>query len=109
MFRRILAAALCAAASTVFAADWPAHPANWIVSYPPGGTTDVLARIMATWLSEKLGQQFVNPANGINATLYKDLPFSVTRDLAPVAGLIRVTNVMEVTNAFPAKTVSSCR
>jgi tripartite-type tricarboxylate transporter receptor subunit TctC len=132
---RLLAAALLALATTAAAAvDYPTHPVKWIVSYPPGGSTDVLARIMAQWLSEKMGQQFivenkpgggnnigveyvvksppdgytiflVNPANGINATLYKDLPFNFIRDIAPVAGLVRSTNVMEVTNAFPAKTV----
>ena len=48
----------------------------------------------------------VNPANGINATLYKDLPFNFIRDIAPVAGLIRTPNVMEVTNSLPAKTVA---
>ncbi|HET9577571.1 MAG TPA: tripartite tricarboxylate transporter substrate-binding protein, partial [Usitatibacter sp.] len=121
-------------AGAAFAADYPTRPVKWIVSYPPGGTTDVLARIIAQWLSEKMGQQFiienkpgggnnigtefalrappdgytmllVNPANGINQTLYKDLKFSVITDMAPVAGLIRSPNVMEVTNSFPAKTV----
>ena len=105
-----------------------------MVGYPPGGTTDVLARIIAQWLSEKLGQQFiienkpgagnnlgveyvvnappdgytmllVNPANGINATLYKDLKFNFIRDIAPVAGIVRTPNVMEVTTSLPVKTV----
>jgi len=118
-----------------FAADYPTHPVKWIVPYPPGGTTDVLARIVSQWLSDKMGQTFiienkpgggnnigveyvvhsapdgytmllVNPANGINATLYKDLPFNFIRDIAPVAGLIRTPNVMEVTNSLPAKTVA---
>ena len=117
------------------AVDYPTRPVKFIVSYPPGGTTDVLARIMAQWLSDKMGQPFivenkpgggnnigaefvvksppdgytiflVNPANGINATLYKDLPFNFIRDIAPVAGLVRSPNVMEVTSAFPAKTVA---
>jgi tripartite-type tricarboxylate transporter receptor subunit TctC len=116
------------------AADYPTRTVKWIVPYPPGGTTDVLARIMAVWLSEKMGQQFVienkpgggnnigtelavksppdgytillvNPAHGINPTLYKDLPYDVLRDIQPVAGLVRAPNVMEVTNGFPAKTV----
>jgi tripartite-type tricarboxylate transporter receptor subunit TctC len=118
-----------------FAADYPARTVKIIVSYPPGGTTDVLARIIAQWLTEKMGQQFiienkpgggnnigadfalksppdgytlflVNPANGINHTLYKNLPFNILTDLAPVAGLITSPNVMEVTNAFPAKNVA---
>jgi tripartite-type tricarboxylate transporter receptor subunit TctC len=118
-----------------FAIDYPTRPVKWVVPYPPGGTTDVLARIMAQWLSEKMGQQFVienkpgggnnigveavvnappdgytmllvNPANGINATLYKNLSFDFIRDIAPVAGLVRTPNVMEVTPSFPAKTVA---
>ena len=132
---RLLAAALFALAATAAAAvDYPTRPVKWIVPYPPGGTTDVLARIMAGWLTEKMGQTFVienkagggnnigtevalksapdgytmllvNPAHGINATLYKDLPFNFVRDVAPVAGLVRSPNVMEVTASFPAKTV----
>ena len=123
-----------ACAGSAFAVDYPTRPVKWIVPYPPGGTTDVLARIMAQWLSEKMGQQFivenkpgggnnigteyalrsppdgytmllVNPANGINQTLYKDLKFSIVNDMQPVAGLVRSPNVMEVTNSFPAKTV----
>jgi len=117
------------------AADYPAHPVKLVVSYPPGGTTDLLARLISGWLTDKLGQSFVvenkpgggnnigvdfvvksapdgytmflvNPANGINATLYKNLPFNFVRDIAPVAGLIRSPNVMEVPVSFPAKTVA---
>ena len=115
-------------------AQYPTRTVKWIVPYPPAGTTDVLARIVAQYLSEKLGQQFivenkpgggnnigtefalrsppdgytmllVNPANGINETLYKNLNFNIVTDMQPVAGLIRSPNVMEVTNKFPAKTV----
>ena len=135
---RIAALALTAALAgtgTAFASDYPVRPVKWIVPYPPGGPTDVLARIVAQWLSEKMGQQFVienkpgggnnigteialksppdgytmllvNPAHGINATLYKNLPFNLMRDVEPVAGLVRAPNVMEVTNNFPAKTVA---
>ncbi|MFO1329319.1 MAG: tripartite tricarboxylate transporter substrate binding protein [Rubrivivax sp.] len=139
MQRRPVCAALIALAAAFSplaagAADWPTKPVKWVVPYPPAGTTDVLARIVAQWLTEKLGQPFVvenkpgagnnigtefvissppdgytmllvNPANGINATLYKDLKFNFIRDIAPVAGLVRTPNVMEVTNNFPAKTV----
>jgi tripartite-type tricarboxylate transporter receptor subunit TctC len=127
-------AALCCI-GTASAIDYPTHTVKWVVGYPPGGTTDVLARILAQWLSEKMGQQFiienkpgggnnigtefvvnappdgytmllVNPANGINATLYKNLSFNVVRDIAPVAGIVRTPNVMEVTASFPAKTVA---
>jgi tripartite-type tricarboxylate transporter receptor subunit TctC len=116
-------------------ADFPNKPIRWIVPYPPGGTTDLLARLMSTWLSQRLGQQvvvdnkagggnnigtemsvraapdgytwhLVNPANAINATLYPKLPFNFLEDLAPVAGIIRVPNVMTVTNKLPAKTVA---
>lgn len=117
------------------AADYPVRAVKWVVPYPPGGTTDVLARVMSQWLSEKMGQPFlienkagggnnigvdyvvhaapdgytmllVNPANGINTTLYKKLPFNFLTDIAPVAGIVRTPNVMEVTASFPAKTVA---
>jgi len=134
---RLLALALLCivAAGPAHAADYPTRPVKWVVPYPPAGTTDVLARIVAQWITEKLGQPFVienkpgagnnlgtesvvkatpdgytmllvNPANGINATLYKELSFNVIRDIAPVAGLVRTPNVMEVTPSFPAKTVA---
>jgi tripartite-type tricarboxylate transporter receptor subunit TctC len=115
--------------------DYPSKPIRWIVAYPPGGTTDLLARLMGQYLSTKLGQQvvienragggnnigtemavrapadgytifLVNPANAINATLYQKLSFNFLDDLAPVAGLVRVPNVMTVTKNFPARTVA---
>jgi tripartite-type tricarboxylate transporter receptor subunit TctC len=116
-------------------ADYPNKPIKWIVPYPPGGTTDLLARLMGQYLSTRLGQQvvienragggnnigteqavrapadgytilLVNPANAINATLYQKLPFNFLDDLLPVAGIVRVPNVMTVTKNFPAKTVA---
>ena len=138
MFRlaRIAAIALLAAsaAASAFAVDYPTRPVKWVVPYPPGGTTDALARIMAQWLSEHMGQQFVienkagggnnigteyvinsppdgytmllvNPANGINTTLYKNLNFNFPRDILGVAGIVRTPNVMEVNPNVPAKTV----
>ncbi len=115
--------------------DFPNKPIKWIVPYPPGGTTDLLARLMGTWLSQRLGQSviidnkagggnnigtemsiksppdgytwhLVNPANAINATLYPKLAFNFLDDLAPVAGIIRVPNVMTVSKNFPAKNVA---
>ena len=115
--------------------DYPNKPIKWIVPYPPGGTTDLLARLMGQHLSTKLGQQvvienragggnnigteaavrapadgytilLVNPANAINATLYKNLSFNFLDDLLPVAGIVRVPNVMTVTKNFPARTVA---
>ena len=116
------------------ALDYPTRPVRWIVGYAPAGATDILARLLGQWLSERLGQQFVvenrpgaasnlateavvnaapdghtlllvNPANAINATLYDRLNFNFLRDIVPVAGFIRVTNVMEVNPAVPARTV----
>jgi tripartite-type tricarboxylate transporter receptor subunit TctC len=135
---RLLALAVAAlglVCSAPRAQDYPAKPVRWVVPYPPGGSTDLLARLIGQYLSEHLGQQFVidnrpgagnnigteavvnappdgytlllvNPANGINATLYKRLPFNFLRDIAPVAGITRVPNVMEVNPNFPAKTTA---
>jgi tripartite-type tricarboxylate transporter receptor subunit TctC len=115
--------------------DYPNHPVRWLVGYPPAGSTDICARLIGQYLSEHLGQQFiienkpgagnnlaaemaakslpdgytvflVNPANAINATLYKNLSFNFIADMAPVAGFIRVPNVMEVNPNVPAKTVA---
>ena len=134
-FTAILLFTALAGIGSAFALDYPTKPVKWVVPYPPGGTTDVLARIIAQWLSEKMGQQFiienkpgagnnigveavvnaapdgytmllVNPANGINATLYKNLNYNFIRDITPVAGLVRTPNVMEVTNSVPAKNVA---
>ena len=117
------------------AADYPTRPVKWVVGYPPGGATDIIARLIGQRLSEKLGQQFVienkpgagnniatesvinaepdgytlllvNPANYINASLYANLKFNFVRDIAPVAAFNRVPNVMTVTNDVPAKTVA---
>jgi tripartite-type tricarboxylate transporter receptor subunit TctC len=136
---RILAPCLIgfilAGSGSSLALDYPNRPVRWIVGYPAGGSTDITARIIGQWLSERLGQQFVienkpgagnnigteamlhsppdgytvylvNPANAINATLYRKLSFDFIRDSAPVAGLMRVPNVMEVTTSLPAKTVA---
>ena len=138
--RRLLTAAflLCGLAAALPAAaqsDYPNKPIRWIVGYPPGGTTDLLARLMGQYLSQKLGQTvvienkagggnnigtemaiksapdgytvfLVNPANAINATLYTKLPFNFLEDMVPVGGIVRVPNVMTVTKNFPAKTVA---
>ena len=130
-----LAAIALLVSAPASAVDYPTKPIRWVVPYPPGGTTDLLARIVAQRLSETLKQQvvidnrpgagnnlgteivvraapdgytvlLVNPANGINASLYKDLSFNFVNDIAPVAGLIRVPNVMEIHPGVPAKTVA---
>jgi tripartite-type tricarboxylate transporter receptor subunit TctC len=128
------AAALPAVARPAIAQTYPSRPVRIIVGYTPAGATDILARLIGQWLSERLGQTFVvenrpgggsniatdavvrshadgytlmlvAPANAINATLYEKLPFNFMRDIAPVAGLIRVANVMEVNPSLPAKTL----
>ncbi|HWS07302.1 MAG TPA: tripartite tricarboxylate transporter substrate binding protein [Xanthobacteraceae bacterium] len=125
----------CVAGAARAADDYPSHPVRWLVGYPPGGSTDIVSRLIGQYLSEHMGQQFVienkpgagnnlatematkadpdgytvflvNPANAINATLYKNLTFNFIRDMAPVAGFIRVPNVMEVNPNVPAKTVA---
>ena len=130
-----LAAVLTAGLVPASAQDYPTRPVRWLVGYPAGGSTDILARILGQFFQEKWGQAFVvenkpgagnniateavanaapdgytlllvNPANGINATLYKNLKFNFIRDIAPVAGLIRVPNVMEVHPSVPARTVA---
>jgi len=137
MPRLLVLPLLCvaAASASAYAADYPTKPVKWVVPYAPAGTTDVLARIVAQWLTEHMGQSFiienkpgagnnlgtefvanaapdgytmllVNPANGINATLYKNLTFNFIRDIAPVAGIVRTPNVMEVTPKLPVKTVA---
>jgi tripartite-type tricarboxylate transporter receptor subunit TctC len=117
------------------ALDYPTKPVRWVVPYTPGGATDIVARIMGQWLSERLGKQFiienkpgagnnlgtelvvnaapdgytlllVNPANAINATLYPKLSFNFIAKIAPVGGFMRVPNVMEVHPSVPAKSVA---
>jgi tripartite-type tricarboxylate transporter receptor subunit TctC len=131
----VIIAVLSLGGSVALADDYPSRPVRWIVGYPPGGTTDILARIMGQYLGDHLGQPFVienkpgagnniatesvvnatpdgytvllvNPANGINTSLYKKLSFDFVRDIAPVAGIIRVANVMEINPKFPAKNVA---
>jgi tripartite-type tricarboxylate transporter receptor subunit TctC len=127
-------AALAAVSRKARAQAYPVRPARLLVGFAAGGPTDIAARLMAQWLSERLGQQFVvenRPGAGsniateavvraapdgytlllvgasaaINATLYRNLGFNFIRDIAPVASVFRVPLVMEVNPAFPARTV----
>jgi tripartite-type tricarboxylate transporter receptor subunit TctC len=131
----LLAGLTAILAQPAAAADYPTRAVHIIVGYPAGGSTDIVARIIGNWLSVKLGQQFivenrpgagnnigteavakaapdgytmllVNPANTINASLYKKLNFNFLKDIDPVANVIEVPNVMEVNPDVPAKTVA---
>lgn len=115
-------------------AAYPDRPVHWIIGFSAGGPVDIVARIMAQWLTDRLGQQFivenrtgsggniaaaaaitsppdgytllfVAPNNAISTSLYKKLPFDFLRDTVPVASIMQLTNMLVVSNAFPAKTV----
>ena len=136
-FHQLIAgtAALPLAAGSAAAQAWPARPVRWIVGYAPGGGNDIVARLMAQWFSDRLGQPFVvenrpgaatniaaemvvnampdgytlllvGQPNAINATLYETLPFNFIRDIAPVAGIMTVPNVLVVHPSFPANSVA---
>jgi tripartite-type tricarboxylate transporter receptor subunit TctC len=128
------AAALPAVSRIARAQTYPSRPVRLIVAAAAGGPTDIVARLLGQWLSERFHQQFLvenrsgggnnigteavvraaadgytlllaNSINAINATLYEKLNYDFIRDTAPVAGIMRVPNVMEVNLLFPAKTV----
>jgi tripartite-type tricarboxylate transporter receptor subunit TctC len=128
------AAALPALAHVAVAQTYPSRPVRMIVPFAPGGTSDILARLMGQWLSERLGQPFVienrpgansnigteavvrAPSDGytlllvtaaaaINATFYEKLSFNFIRDITAVAGIVRVPSVMVVNPSVPATTV----
>ncbi len=128
------ATALPAVSRLAWAESYPTHPVRIVVGFAAGSTTDILARLMGQWLSQRLGQQFVvenrpgaggnlaaetvvkaaadgytllmvPPAVAANATLYENLNFNFIRDTAPVAGVVRVPNVLEVNPSVPVKTV----
>jgi tripartite-type tricarboxylate transporter receptor subunit TctC len=116
------------------ALDYPTRPVRIVVGFAPGGTTDVVARLVGQYLSERLGQPFivenrpgagtniateevlharpdgytlllVTVSNAINASLFKEISFNFLRDAAPVAGIMQVPNVVVVNPAVPVKTL----
>ena len=124
-------AVACALARFAVALDYPIRPVHLIVGFPPGGAADITARLIAQWLSERLGQQFIvenrpgagtnigteavvrAPADGYtllmvgsynatNAAFYDKLNFNFIRDIAPVASIIVVPNLMVVNPSVPA-------
>ena len=128
------AAALPGVSRFAWAQTYPTRPVRWIVGYTPGGGNDIFARLMGQWLQERLGQPFVienrpgagsniatevvvnapadgytlllaNFANASNATLYDKLNFNFIRDITPVAGIVRVPNLMLVNLSVPTKTI----
>jgi tripartite-type tricarboxylate transporter receptor subunit TctC len=128
------AAALPAMARIARADTYPSRPVHLVVGFAAGSTTDILARLMGQWLSQRLGQQFVidnrpgaggnigaetvvksapdgytllmvPPAVAANAALYEHLNFDFIRDTAPIAGVVRVPNVAEVHPSLPVKTI----
>ena len=117
-----------------WAQSYPTRPIHLIVGFPPGGGNDIVARLIGQWLSERLGQPvvienrpgaatsiatetvvrappdgytllFVATSSAINATLYEKLNFNFIHDIAPVAGILRIPNVMVVNPSVPTKTV----
>src|SRR6202043_3282683 len=128
------AAALPTMSRIACALDYPSRPVRFVVGFPAGAATDIVARLIAQSLSEQFGQQFIvdnrpgagsNLAaevvvradpdgytllqaaspNAINATLYDNLSFNFIRDIAPVAGIMRYPYVLVVNASFPAKTI----
>jgi tripartite-type tricarboxylate transporter receptor subunit TctC len=128
------AAAVAAVSRGAQADDYPARPVRLIVTVPAGGSPDIIGRLMAQWLGERLGQPFVvenrpgasanigtevavksapdggtlllaMSANAINGALYQHLNFNFIRDTVPVASIARIPLVMDVNPAFPAQSV----
>jgi len=129
------AAALPVVPRIAMAQAFPTRPVRIVVPFAAGGATDIIARLIGQWLSERLGQQFVienrpgagsnigtemvvnappdgytllqvGASSAINATLYEKLSFNFLRDIAPVSGIISIPFIMAVNPSFPAKTVS---
>ncbi len=137
-FLQLAAAATAAPAlprAASAAVDYPTRPVKILVGFSAGGAVDIVARLMAQWLSDRFKSQFIvedrpgaanniatedmirsepdgytllltNPTNVINATLYPHLKFDFLRDSVPVAGIMRVPNVMAIPSQLPVKTIA---
>jgi len=136
-FVHLAAAALAAPALSRLARAqaYPTRPVRWLLGYPAGGSTDIVVRLLANRLSERLGQPFIvenkpgagtnlavqaavnappdgytllfaATSNAINASSYASLPFNFLRDIAPVAGLAELPFVIDVSPSLPVKTVA---
>ncbi|MCP3460169.1 tripartite tricarboxylate transporter substrate binding protein [Bradyrhizobium sp. CCGUVB23] len=134
LFGLAFLSALAGVSPPASAADYPNRPVHWLIGFAAGGPVDIVARIMAQWLSDRFGQQFivenrtgsggniaaaaainsapdgytllfVAPNNAISTSLYKKLPFDFLRDTTPVASIMQLTNMLVVSNAMPVKTV----
>jgi tripartite-type tricarboxylate transporter receptor subunit TctC len=120
---------------TALALDYPTRPVHWVIGFPPGGGSDIVARIMGRWLSERLGQEvvienkpgastniatqaviasapdgytllWVGTTNVINVTLYKETPFDFLKSIAPVACIGVYPMVIEVNPSVPARSIA---
>jgi tripartite-type tricarboxylate transporter receptor subunit TctC len=136
-FLQLAAGAFAAPAltSTARADAYPTHPLHWVVGFPPGGGADIVSRVVAPWLAERLGQPviienrpgastnisiqavvnsppdgytllFVAASAAVNVSLFDKLPFDLLRDIAPVSGLIDFPLVLVANESFPAKSAA---
>ena len=134
-FLHLAGAAAILSAARARAQTFPSQSIRFVVGFPPGGGADIVSRIMAAWLTERLGQQvfvenkpgastnlslqtvvnappdghtivFIAASATVNVSLFKNLPFDLTRDIAPVAGMVDFPLVLLVTPGLPIKTVA---